>query len=83
GRLDKPSDGLIFLTNDGDIVNKILRAGNNHEKEYVVRVDRPITPEFLKKMASGVPILDTVTLPCEITKESEYSFRIVLTQGLN
>lgn len=83
GRLDKPSDGLIFLTNDGDIVNKILRAGNNHEKEYVVRVDRPITPEFLKKMASGVSILDTVTLPCEITKESEYSFRIVLTQGLN
>ncbi|MFA0513118.1 23S rRNA pseudouridine(2604) synthase RluF [Vibrio breoganii] len=83
GRLDKPSDGLIFLTNDGDIVNKILRAGNNHEKEYVVRVDRPITPEFLKKMASGVPILDTVTLPCDITKESEYSFRIVLTQGLN
>ncbi|GEA62602.1 23S rRNA pseudouridine(2604) synthase RluF [Vibrio comitans] len=83
GRLDKPSDGLIFLTNDGDIVNKILRAGNNHEKEYVVRVDRPITPEFLKKMASGVSILDTVTLPCEITKESEYSFRITLTQGLN
>ncbi|GAB7219501.1 23S rRNA pseudouridine(2604) synthase RluF [Vibrio comitans] len=83
GRLDKPSDGLIFLTNDGDIVNKILRAGNNHEKEYVVRVDRPITSEFLKKMASGVSILDTVTLPCEITKESEYSFRIVLTQGLN
>lgn len=83
GRLDKPSDGLIFLTNDGDIVNKILRAGNNHEKEYVVRVDKPITPQFLKKMASGVPILDTVTLPCKITKESEYSFRIVLTQGLN
>ncbi|CAM4035667.1 23S rRNA pseudouridine(2604) synthase RluF [Vibrio neonatus] len=83
GRLDKPSDGLIFLTNDGDIVNKILRAGNNHEKEYVVRVDRAITPEFLQKMANGVSILDTVTLPCKITKESEYSFRIVLTQGLN
>ncbi|OBT16006.1 23S rRNA pseudouridine synthase F [Vibrio sp. UCD-FRSSP16_10] len=83
GRLDKPSDGLIFLTNDGDIVNKILRAGNNHEKEYVVRVDRAITPEFLMKMGNGVSILDTVTLPCKITKESEYSFRIVLTQGLN
>lgn len=83
GRLDKPSDGLIFLTNDGDIVNKILRAGNNHEKEYVVRVDKRITPDFLKRMSSGVPILDTVTLPCKVTKESDYSFRIVLTQGLN
>ncbi|WP_122055886.1 23S rRNA pseudouridine(2604) synthase RluF [Vibrio sp. Evd11] len=83
GRLDKPSDGLIFLTNDGDIVNKILRAGNNHEKEYVVRVDKPITTEFLKKMASGVPILDTVTLPCNVEKETKFSFRITLTQGLN
>ncbi|MDQ2163265.1 MULTISPECIES: 23S rRNA pseudouridine(2604) synthase RluF [Vibrio] len=83
GRLDKPSDGLIFLTNDGDIVNKILRAGNNHEKEYVVRVDRPITDEFLHKMASGVEILDTVTLPCKVTQETKFSFRIVLTQGLN
>ena len=83
GRLDKPSDGLIFLTNDGDIVNKILRAGNNHEKEYVVRVDKPITPAFLKQMASGVEILDTVTLPCKVTQETKYSFRIVLTQGLN
>ncbi|MEZ9177827.1 23S rRNA pseudouridine(2604) synthase RluF [Vibrio kanaloae] len=83
GRLDKPSDGLIFLTNDGDIVNKILRAGNNHEKEYVVRVDKPITTEFLKKMASGVPILDTVTLPCKVEKETKFSFRITLTQGLN
>ncbi|WP_299014962.1 23S rRNA pseudouridine(2604) synthase RluF [uncultured Photobacterium sp.] len=83
GRLDKPSDGLIFLTNDGDIVNKILRAGNSHEKEYVVRVDKPITQEFLDKMASGVEILDTVTLPCKVTKETQYSFRIVLTQGLN
>ncbi|WP_261834993.1 23S rRNA pseudouridine(2604) synthase RluF [Vibrio ishigakensis] len=83
GRLDKPSDGLIFLTNDGDIVNKILRAGNNHEKEYVVRVDKRITPDFLKRMSSGVPILDTVTLPCKVTKETDYSFRIVLTQGLN
>ncbi len=83
GRLDKPSDGLIFLTNDGDIVNKILRAGNNHEKEYVVRVDKPITGEFLKQMSSGVKILDTVTLPCKVTKETKFSFRIVLTQGLN
>ncbi|MCZ8497884.1 pseudouridine synthase [Vibrio lentus] len=76
GRLDKPSDGLIFLTNDGDIVNKILRAGNNHEKEYVVRVDKPITTEFLKKMASGVPILDTVTLPCNVEKETKFSFQL-------
>ena len=83
GRLDKPSDGLIFLTNDGDIVNKILRAGNNHEKEYVVRVDKPITNEFLQKMSSGVNILDTVTLPCKVTKETKFSFRIILTQGLN
>ncbi|USD40477.1 23S rRNA pseudouridine(2604) synthase RluF [Vibrio sp. SCSIO 43135] len=83
GRLDKPSDGLIFLTNDGDIVNKILRAGNNHEKEYVVRVDKPITQEFLTHMASGVDILDTTTLPCKVTKETKFSFRIVLTQGLN
>ncbi|GEM77426.1 23S rRNA pseudouridine(2604) synthase RluF [Vibrio sagamiensis] len=83
GRLDKPSDGLIFLTNDGDIVNKILRAGNNHEKEYVVRVDKPITGDFLKQMSSGVKILDTVTLPCKVTKETKFSFRITLTQGLN
>ncbi|WED22516.1 23S rRNA pseudouridine(2604) synthase RluF [Vibrio sp. JC009] len=83
GRLDKPSDGLIFLTNDGDIVNKILRAGNNHEKEYVVRVDKPITKEFIKQMSSGVKILDTVTLPCKVTQETKFSFRIVLTQGLN
>ncbi len=83
GRLDKPSDGLIFLTNDGDIVNKILRAGNNHEKEYVVRVDKPITPQFIKAMSTGVNILDTVTLPCKVVNESNYSFRIVLTQGLN
>ncbi|WP_038177203.1 23S rRNA pseudouridine(2604) synthase RluF [Vibrio pacinii] len=83
GRLDKPSDGLIFLTNDGDIVNKILRAGNNHEKEYVVRVDKPISDDFIKKMGNGVNILDTVTLPCKVSKETKYSFRIVLTQGLN
>lgn len=83
GRLDKPSDGLIFLTNDGDIVNKILRAGNSHEKEYVVRVDKPITDEFIQKMANGVDILDTTTLPCKVTKETDFSFRIILTQGLN
>ncbi len=83
GRLDKPSDGLIFLTNDGDIVNKILRAGNSHEKEYVVRVDKSITQDFLDKMGSGVEILDTVTLPCKVTQETQFSFRIVLTQGLN
>lgn len=83
GRLDKPSDGLIFLTNDGDIVNKILRAGNNHEKEYVVRVDKPITDDFIKQMSNGVNILDTVTLPCKVTQETKFSFRIVLTQGLN
>lgn len=83
GRLDKPSDGLIFLTNDGDIVNKILRAGNNHEKEYVVRVDKPITKDFIKKMGAGVAILDTVTLPCKVEQETKFSFRITLTQGLN
>ncbi|MFB9214646.1 23S rRNA pseudouridine(2604) synthase RluF [Vibrio sinaloensis] len=83
GRLDKPSDGLIFLTNDGDIVNKILRAGNNHEKEYVVRVDKPVSDDFINKMSSGVNILDTVTLPCTVTRETKFSFRIVLTQGLN
>lgn len=83
GRLDKPSQGLIFLTNDGDIVNKILRAGNNHEKEYLVTVDKPITNEFIKKMSSGVPILNTVTKKCKVKKESKYVFRIILTQGLN
>lgn len=83
GRLDKPSDGLIFLTSDGDIVNKILRAGNAHEKEYVVRVDKPINGDFLKRMAAGVPILDTVTQPCRIEQISTYVFRITLTQGLN
>lgn len=83
GRLDKPSEGLIFLTNDGDIVNKILRAGNNHEKEYVVTVDKPITPKFIQKMGSGIPILDTVTQKCRVTKEGKYTFRIILTQGLN
>jgi 23S rRNA pseudouridine2604 synthase len=83
GRLDKPSQGLIFLTNDGDIVNKILRAGNNHEKEYVVSVRQPITSEFIQKMGGGLPILGTITKKCEVTKLSDYSFKIVLTQGLN
>jgi 23S rRNA pseudouridine2604 synthase len=83
GRLDKPSEGLIFLTNDGDIVNKILRARNNHEKEYIVSVDRPLTEEFIHKMANGIPILDTVTRNCEVEQLSRFTFRIVLTQGLN
>lgn len=83
GRLDKPSEGLIFLTNDGDIVNKILRARNHHEKEYLVTVDKPITTKFLERMANGVPILDTVTRKCEVTEISKYQFRIILTQGLN
>jgi pseudouridine synthase len=83
GRLDKESEGLIFLTNDGDIVNKILRAGNEHEKEYVVTVDKPITEQFLRKMASGVPILETITLPCQIKQISRQTFNIILTQGLN
>ncbi|MCM1991830.1 23S rRNA pseudouridine(2604) synthase RluF [Oceanirhabdus seepicola] len=83
GRLDKPSEGLIFLTNDGDIVNKILRAGNNHEKEYVVTVDKPITPQFINKMRNGVPILDTVTQKCSVERENKFVFRIILTQGLN
>ncbi|WP_307411679.1 23S rRNA pseudouridine(2604) synthase RluF [Neobacillus ginsengisoli] len=83
GRLDKDSDGLILLTNDGDIVNEILRAENKHEKEYIVTVDKPITPEFLKRMASGVEILNTKTLPCEVTQLSKYVFQIILTQGLN
>ncbi len=83
GRLDKPSEGLIFLTNDGDIVNKILRARNNHEKEYLVTVDKPIHPDFLRKMRNGIPILDTITKKCEVTQISSYQFRIILTQGLN
>ncbi|WP_027078736.1 23S rRNA pseudouridine(2604) synthase RluF [Maribacter antarcticus] len=83
GRLDKPSEGLIFLTNDGDIVNKILRARNNHEKEYLVTVDKQIRPDFLNKMRNGVPILDTVTRNCEVSQVSTYQFRIILTQGLN
>ncbi|MDN3204819.1 23S rRNA pseudouridine(2604) synthase RluF [Algoriphagus sediminis] len=83
GRLDKESEGLIFLTSDGDIVNKILRAKNNHEKEYIVTVDKPINAQFLKGMAKGVPILDTITQPCTISKLSKFKFRIILTQGLN
>jgi 23S rRNA pseudouridine2604 synthase len=83
GRLDKPSEGLILLTSDGDIVNKILRARNNHEKEYVVDVNKVITKGFLRKMASGVPILDTVTRPCVIEQLGPKRFRIILTQGLN
>lgn len=83
GRLDKPSEGLIFLTNHGDIINKILRAGNNHEKEYIVSVNKPITNDFIQKMSNGVPILDTVTKKCKVTKESKFVFRIILTQGLN
>ena len=83
GRLDKDSDGLILLTNDGDIVNEILRAENKHEKEYIVTVDKPITQDFLKKMASGVEILNTKTLPCKVKQLSRNVFNITLTQGLN
>lgn len=83
GRLDKPSEGLIFLTNDGDIVNKILRARNNHEKEYIVTVNQPITKDFITKMRSGVPILDTVTKKCIVKQLGPKKFKIILTQGLN
>lgn len=83
GRLDKDSEGLILLTNEGDIVNEILRSENRHEKEYIVSVDRPITPDFLAKMAKGVKILGQTTLPCEVTQLSKYEFNIILTQGLN
>jgi len=83
GRLDKPSEGLIFLTSDGDIVNKILRARNNHEKEYLVTVNKPVTKEFVEQMSRGVPILETVTKKCEVKQLSKFKFKIVLTQGLN
>lgn len=83
GRLDKPSEGLILLTDDGDIVNKILRARNNHEKEYIVTVDRLISQDFIERMSSGIPILNTVTRKCEVEQLSKNVFRIVLTQGLN
>jgi len=83
GRLDKDSEGLILLTNDGDIVNSILRAENEHEKEYVVTVDRPVTDDFVRAMARGVPILGTITNRCEVERVAKNSFRIVLTQGMN
>ncbi|HEX6429850.1 MAG TPA: 23S rRNA pseudouridine(2604) synthase RluF [Niastella sp.] len=83
GRLDKDSEGLIFLTNDGDIINKILRADNNHEKEYIVRVNKPIDHAFVQQMSQGVPILDTRTLPCKVQMMGRQTFRITLTQGLN
>ena len=83
GRLDKDSEGLLFLTNEGELVNKIMRAGNYHEKEYLVRVNRPVTDEFLAGMSGGVPILDTVTRKCKVEKTGSHSFRIILTQGLN
>ncbi|PZD77586.1 23S rRNA pseudouridine(2604) synthase RluF [Mesonia sp. K7] len=83
GRLDKASEGLILLTNDGDIVNKILRSRNNHGKEYLVKVNRPVTDDFVNRMANGIKILDTITKKCEVEKVTDYDFRIVLTQGLN
>ncbi|PHQ29523.1 23S rRNA pseudouridine(2604) synthase RluF [Leeuwenhoekiella nanhaiensis] len=83
GRLDKASEGLIFLTNDGDIVNKILRARNNHDKEYIVEVDKPVTASFVKRMSDGLPILDTITRKCEVEQLGKNRFKIVLTQGLN
>lgn len=83
GRLDKPSEGLIFLTNDGDIVNKILRARNMHEKEYEVSVDKPVTKEFINAMSQGVPILDTITRKCKAKQTGKKTFSIILTQGLN
>jgi len=83
GRLDKPSEGLIFLTNDGDIVNKILRSKNSHQKEYIVTVNKKITTDFIQKMGNGIPILDTVTNKCRVEKINDTTFNIVLTQGLN
>ncbi len=83
GRLDKPSEGLIFLTSDGDIVNKILRAENAHDKEYLVTVDKPLSERFVERMQRGVPILDTITKPCIVKVESRFVFSIILTQGLN
>ena len=83
GRLDKDSEGLILMTNDGDIVNKILRSGNDHDKEYIVKVDKRITPQFLDEMATGVHILDTVTKKCKLEKLDDYRFKIILTEGLN
>lgn len=83
GRLDKDSEGLLLMTNNGDIINKMMRAGNRHEKEYKVTVNKPITAEFIERMAGGVPILDTVTRRCEVEMIGKYKFRIVLTQGMN
>ncbi len=85
GRLDKPSEGLLLMTNDGDIVNKILRAGNKHEKEYIVKVDRPVTDDFIKKMSGGIPLheLEATTKKCKVERLSRFSFRIILVQGLN
>ena len=83
GRLDKPSEGLILLTNDGDIVNKILRSRNHHEKEYLVEVNKPIDDQFISKMSKGLPILDTITKDCTVEKISKFRFKIILTQGLN
>ncbi|GFD74504.1 MULTISPECIES: 23S rRNA pseudouridine(2604) synthase RluF [Tenacibaculum] len=83
GRLDKPSEGLIFLTNDGDIVNKILRAGNNHEKEYIVTVNKPFDERFIKRMSNGIPILGTVTKKCKVERINDTTFKIILVQGLN
>ncbi|MBR6766715.1 MAG: pseudouridine synthase [Clostridia bacterium] len=83
GRLDKDSEGLLLLTSDGEIVNRLLRAAGGHEKEYEVEIDRPVTREFVEKMMAGVPILDTVTLPCKVRKTGERSFNIILIQGLN
>ena len=83
GRLDKDSEGLLLMTNNGDIINRMMRAANKHEKEYKVTVNKPVTDEFLKEMAGGVPILDTVTRPCQVEKLGKYKFKIILTQGLN
>lgn len=83
GRLDKPSEGLILLTSDGDIVNKILRSRNNHEKEYLVTVHKPVTHEFVEQMSNGVPILDTITRKCFVKQTGKMTFKIILTQGLN
>lgn len=83
GRLDKDSEGLILMTNDGDIVNPILRSEHQHEKEYIVSVDKPIKRDFLRRMSAGVEILDTTTLPCKVTQLSKFDFKIILTQGLN
>lgn len=83
GRLDKDSEGLLLMTSDGEIINRILRAAGGHEKEYEVEIDRPVTKEFVEKMSAGVPILDTVTLPCRVRRTGERSFNIILVQGLN